>query len=152
MRRHTMPRSRPTAGTSPSPLDAANLSTEEDLLDQTDVFVRDLQAGTTTLASRAFGASGEDGDNTSFSPSISADGNVVAFASTANNLSPQVNDALVHVFARDLRSGATHLVSSRGVFPIIGANGSSDGPSLSADGRLVAFTSGASNLPRASTS
>ena len=53
-----------------------------------DVFVRDLQANTTTLVSRASGASGVKGVTNSFAPSLSSDGRFVAFHSIAWNLTP----------------------------------------------------------------
>lgn len=66
-----------------------------------DVFVRDLAAGTTTRVS--VGSAGDQGDNTSYAPSISADGTVVAFESTATNLVPgdtnDVSDVFVHELA-----------------------------------------------------
>ena len=54
----------------------------------TDVFVRDLQANTTTLVSRATGAAGAKGDGSSSAPAISGDGRFVAFNSGASNLDP----------------------------------------------------------------
>jgi Tol biopolymer transport system component len=108
-----------------------------------DVFVRDLQAGTTTLVSRAAGAAGAKGNNSSLEPAVSADGRFVAFASWASNLHPDDADAGSDVFVRDLQADTTTLVSRAG-----GAKGNSDsfGPAVSADGRFVAFESWASNL------
>jgi dipeptidyl aminopeptidase/acylaminoacyl peptidase len=62
---------------------ADNLSTGDDN-SVTNVFVRDVQAGTTTLVSQAGGAGA---DRSSFNASISADGRYVAFTSQADNLS-----------------------------------------------------------------
>ncbi|HZE67809.1 MAG TPA: hypothetical protein VE081_14330 [Sporichthyaceae bacterium] len=75
---------------------------------------------------------------------ISADGHYVAFVSTARNLVPKDANAHDDVFVRDLRTGATRLVSI-GLHGQ-GANGVSGGPSLSADGQTVVFLSQASNL------
>ena len=109
-----------------------------------DVFVRDLQTGATTYVSRAGGAARGDGD--SFSPSISADGRFVAFGSDATNLSADDDDASPDVFVRDLQASTTTLVSRAG--GATGAPGDDDSgePSISADGRFVAFSSPANNL------
>jgi Calx-beta domain/WD40-like Beta Propeller Repeat len=111
-----------------------------------DVFVRDLQINTTTLVSRASGASGAKGNNFSVTPSISADGRLVAFHSFASNLDPADGDTTADVFVRDLQTNTTTLVSRAG-----GPNGSkgndfSDEAAISTDGRFVAFDSNASNL------
>jgi RTX calcium-binding nonapeptide repeat (4 copies) len=66
------------------------------------VFVRDLQANTTTLVSRAAGAGGAKGDHFSFRPAISADGRFVAFDSLALNLHPDDGDRIEDVFRRDV--------------------------------------------------
>ena len=77
-----------------------------------DVYVRDLQAGVTTLVSRADGPDGAKGDGASDAPAISADGRYVAFVSEAANLDPAKTDAAVTgVFLRDLREHTTTLVS-----------------------------------------
>jgi Ca2+-binding RTX toxin-like protein len=67
-----------------------------------DVFVRDLQLNTTTLVSRAAGATGDKGNNQSFTPAVSADGRFVAFSSIASNLHPDDGDAVLDVFRRDV--------------------------------------------------
>jgi hypothetical protein len=51
-----------------------------------DVFLRDVAAGTTTLVSRADGAGGALGNGASYGASLSASGNCVAFGSQATNL------------------------------------------------------------------
>jgi Tol biopolymer transport system component len=53
-----------------------------------DAVVRDLTAGTTTLASRADGAGGAAPNRDALAPVISADGHCVAFDSPADNLVP----------------------------------------------------------------
>jgi Tol biopolymer transport system component len=111
-----------------------------------DVYVRDLQADTTTLVSRATGSFGADANNNSDHPSISGDGRYVAFASYANNLSPADSDSLVDAYVRDLQTNTTSVISlANGVSGAKG-NGSSLGAEISADGRYVAFVSNATNL------
>jgi hypothetical protein len=76
--------------------------------------------------------------------SISSDGRYVAFASAAVNLVAGDGNNQEDVFVHDMVSGTTELVSvdSSGVQ----SNGTSNRPSVSADGRFVAFFSNASNL------
>lgn len=84
------------------------------------------------------------GDSSSLYPSISADGRYVAFHSSAGNLVPGDTNGVPDVFVHDRGTGQTSRVSvaSDGTQ----ANGSSAYPSTLADGRYVAFDSGASNL------
>ena len=112
-----------------------------------DLYVRDLQANETTLASRADGRDGAKGNADSPSGgALSADGRYVAWTSFAWNLDPldDRNDNESDVFVRDLRRGETTLADVS-VTGRKGDLGSSE-PSLSADGRYVAFLSSAENL------
>ena len=111
-----------------------------------DVFVRDLQADTTTLVTRADGATGVKADDRSIRSAISADGRSVAFESDASNLHPDDADAIRDVFVRDLQANTTTLVSRATGATGAKGDGSSSEPAISADGRFVAFSSGASNL------
>lgn len=110
-----------------------------------DVFVRDLSAGTTTLVSRA-GPSGPAADADSGAPAISADGRWVAFASFATNLGAGDSDPTSDIWLRDLQSGAVTLVSRADGLSGPTADLSAFAPSISADGRYVAFHSNATNL------
>jgi len=123
--------------------DATNLVTG-DTNGDTDVFVRDLRSGSTRRIS--LGPAGRQASQGSGSPSISADGRYVAFSSGAGNLVSDDTNAGTDVFVRDLRHHTTHRASldSRGRQ---GGRGEySFGPSISADGRYLAFISQASNL------
>ncbi len=111
-----------------------------------DIYVRDLQTGTTTLVSRAGGATGVKGDGDSGAPAISSDGRYVAFASEASNLDPPDGDAAVDVFVRDLETNTTTLVSRAAGEAGAKGNAASFYPALSGDGRFAAFYSHASNL------
>lgn len=97
----------------------------------------------TTIVSRASGAGGAAATGDAGAPSISADGRFVAFSSTADNLSDQDSDAYSNVYVRDLQAGTTTLVSRAAE---VAADGDSSDPSISADGRYVAFVSVATNL------
>jgi len=107
-----------------------------------DIFVHDRQTGQTTRVSVA--SDGTQANGHSFDPSISADGRYVAFISLASNLvSGDTNDHQ-DIFVHDRQTGQTTRVSvaSDGTQ----ANDHSFDPSISADGRYVAFISFASNL------
>ena len=127
---------------------ATNL-TPDDADGGSDVFVRDLATGATTLVSRASGLDGAKGDRASRYGSISSDGHFVAFESAARNLAPDDRDRSADVYVRDLASGTTTLGSRANGPAGAKANRSARAPSISGDGRLVAFTSEASNLTRA---
>lgn len=123
--------------------------TANDLNRATDVFVRDLAAGTTTLVSVATNGQSALGGG-SFNPLISADGRFVVFLSSATNLvgSPFVTPSLwsgFNIFRRDLIRGTNALitVSSDQSRPGLGA---SSAPVISQNGRYVAFVSVANNL------
>jgi Tol biopolymer transport system component len=124
---------------------ADNLSNEDNDA-VLNIFVRDLQAGTTALVSRASGASGPSADKDSAHPSISADGRFVAFNSDATNLSGEDEKTSTDVFVRDLQAGTTALVSRASGPAGTPSDGSAFDPSISADGRFVAFSSTGTNL------
>src|SRR6266545_1404755 len=113
-----------------------------------DIFVHDRQTGQTTRVSVA--SDGTQANDQSFRPAISADGRYVTFASVASNLVPgDTNGAQgvflgTDVFVHDRQTGQTTRVSvaSDGTQ----ANRESFAPTVSADGRYVAFLSLASNL------
>jgi Tol biopolymer transport system component len=87
---------------------------------------------------------GYEGDRVSRSPSISADGQLIAFASEATNLVEGDINGVQDIFLHDWLTGATSRLSvdSQGQE----ANAASSWPEISADGNWVAFSSAASNL------
>jgi Tol biopolymer transport system component len=103
-----------------------------------DVYVRDLATSATFLASRAPG--GDAGNGPSSGGRLSADGHVVAFDSTASNLSPADPAAGSDIFVRDLESGTTRTVSPGN------SGGSSSGAAISADAHSLVFTSSAPDI------
>jgi uncharacterized repeat protein (TIGR01451 family) len=107
-----------------------------------DVFLRDRAADTTQLVSVS--SDEIQGNSASNSPSISDDGNLVAFVSTATNLVPNDTNNTNDIFVRDLAAGTTERVSvsTAGVE----GNSSSTAVGISPNGRFVAFSSFASNL------
>ncbi len=110
-----------------------------------DVFVRDREedgSWRTTLVSSS--VEGKPGNADSYAPSISADGDVVAFASEATNLDGGggVGHPDVFLWHRDSKR-VTRI--SRGLLGGL-ADGGSYSPSISADGSVVAFASDAADL------
>ena len=121
---------------------AASNLVPDDTNGHCDVFVHDMQTGETRRVSVA--SDGTEGNRRSYGPAISADGRRVAFQSAASNLVPGMDNEARDVFVHDLESGKTALVS-RAYDGALG-NGRSQNPSISANGRYVAFHSSASNL------
>ena len=111
------------------------------------LFVRDIVAGTTVLASVT--SLGTPGDGSSYAPSLSADGRFVAFSSQASDLVVGDTNGEPDIFIRDLVEGITIRVSVSSLGEE--ADGGSYVPTISADGRMVAFVSDAGNLSPGST-
>jgi len=120
----------------------ASYLVSDDLNHCHDVFVRDRRTGETVRVSVA--SNGMGGDRWSDQPAISAEGRVVVFRSTASNLTSAAVGFGEHIYVHDLVTRQTALVSiSSGGVP---GNGRSWGPSVSGDGRYIAFGSSATNL------
>jgi Tol biopolymer transport system component len=107
-----------------------------------DVFVYDRVARTTERVSVSW--LGAEGNGASYGPAISADGRSIAFTSAASNLTPGEGNEEIDIFVRDRIDRTTVLVSA-GPQGAMG-DGSSVAPSISADGRYVAFESDAATL------
>jgi Tol biopolymer transport system component len=118
-----------------------------------DVFVHNRANGSTTRVSVTTGgaqaAASDDPFGGSIAGGISATGRYIVYTSDAPNLVPGDTNHVADVFLYDQGSGVTTRVSvsSRGRQ----ANGPSGFPTISADGRYVAFQSLASNLVRRDT-
>jgi Tol biopolymer transport system component len=102
-----------------------------------DVFIRDMVAGVTTRVS--VDSAGAQGNGGSMYPSVSASGRYVAFESTATNLISGDTNGKLDVFMHDRDTGATTRVGEDS--PDLGEDPDFAGPSISGDGRYVAFTS-----------
>jgi hypothetical protein len=129
---------------------ATNLTNRDANGPAEDVFVRDLQTGTTQMVSVS--STGVQGNSVSTLSAITPGGRFVAFTSFASNLVPGDTNGAYDVFVRDRQAGTTERVSVSSTggqgqnppgspFPPDSAN-----PSISADGRFVSFQSQASNL------
>ncbi len=109
---------------------------------RSDIFVHDRMDGRIERVS--INSGGEGGNNSSFTPSISGDGRFVAFNSFASNLVRNDGNGKEDIFVHDRMDGSIDRVSVN--FSGTEGNGSSFAPSISGDGRFVAFNSFASNL------
>jgi len=104
-----------------------------------------VRAGDTIRVSLASGGAEADGDSQAHTfAGMNAAGSVVAFMSAATNLVPGDSNGQTDVFVRDLKRGTTERVS-------VATDGTEgDGSSLmgtvSSNGRVIAFMSGASTL------
>lgn len=107
-----------------------------------DIFVRDNLLGTVTLAS--VDNTGTGINNPAHGPSLSANGEILAYLSSASDIVTGDLGGFADVFVRNLVTGTNEMisVSSAGVQ----GDAESGAPSVSADGRFVAFTSDATNL------
>ena len=108
-----------------------------------DVFVRDLQNGTTERVS--VDSSGLEGDDVSSAASISFDGRYVVFFSHATNLVGGDTNALPDIFLHDRQTASTERVSI-GSGGVQGNGFTGAVAAISPDGRYVTFFSAASNL------
>lgn len=124
----------------------------------THIFLRDtcrnLATGCTPQTSPislATDGSLGNGDSDDYPTGISADGRFVVFASLATNLISGGTNSVHHIFLRDTCFGVSSgCVPSTRVLSLSTAgtlaNDNSNNPSISADGRLIAFASRATNL------
>jgi Tol biopolymer transport system component len=108
-----------------------------------DVFVHDRLSGETWRVNVR--RNGEQANGDSYAVSISASGRFVAFDSDAANLvGPGDPGQATDIFVHDLEAGTTRRVT----VDVNGSYSSGWNPVISADGRSVAFTSGATDLVR----
>ncbi|WP_329585904.1 hypothetical protein OG500_34170 [Kitasatospora sp. NBC_01250] len=106
------------------------------------VFVCDLRSG--RVEEVDLSSSGGLPDSYGSGGGISADGRYAVFSSTADNLAPGATKGVANVYLRDLRTHRTTLVSTGdGRLP---QAGDSDQPTISADGRYIAYRSTRTDL------
>jgi Tol biopolymer transport system component len=109
------------------------------------VLVRDVVTGANTLVTVAPDGVTPANDD-AFNAGVDAAGRRVVFASIATNLVPGVTGQTVHVYARDLASGATTLVDRTTSGTPAGADSE---PQISGNGAAVVFASRSPDLPGA---
>ena len=107
---------------------------------QADCMVRDRVAQNTVIAT----VSSAEVQGNSFSSygALSADGRYLAFQSDASNLVPHDTNGQLDVFLRDLTAGLTERISVRSDGSQLPGGTEYRPPSISADGRMVAFNAG----------
>ncbi len=113
-----------------------------------NVVLFDRLTGANTLASHAAGQPAQSNNGTSFITYavLSADGRYIAYTSNATDLVAGHAGSFDDVFLYDRDTGANLLVSRAAGSTTLGGSQSSQDPSISSDGRYVAFQSDASNL------
>ena len=112
-----------------------------------NIYVYDRKSKRTRLVSRQGpGVGGAGADDDSFDPSISADGRMVTFETSADNLGGPIEPAVLrHVYVHDRKTRRTRLVSRAGNDGP-GADDQADSAVISGNGRFVAFQTSADNL------
>ncbi|HZB74585.1 MAG TPA: hypothetical protein VE526_00070 [Solirubrobacteraceae bacterium] len=114
---------------------ATDLSAAGDASPASSVYVRHLGSVPSILVSRATGAAGANAESRAHTPSITANGRTIAFASDAGNLGAGAD--YYGVYVRDLDAATTVLGSARNRYSVA--------PALSADGTLLTWDDGFSD-------
>jgi Tol biopolymer transport system component len=115
---------------------ATNLS-DDDSDGAKDIFLRDIDGGTTTYISTDSDDGAANGDSSE--PFISDDGTLISFTSTASDLITGDDNTKADIFLYTVASGETERVSGDG-------DGDASRSALSGDNRFVLFQSAAENL------
>ena len=111
-----------------------------------DVFSFERATGVGSLVSHTAASTTTAGNGSSFNPSVSADGGMVAFDSDATNLIAGQTGSGRNVFLLERATGGIQLVSHTSTGTTTVGNGLSDRPKVTAGGASVAFVSTATNL------
>jgi len=110
-----------------------------------DIFLRDLVAGTTVLVSA--NTNGLAPNGASRSPVMTPDARFVAFVSEASDLVANDTNGVADIFVRDIQAGITTLASPGATSTHNPSQlSSSESPLITSDGRFIAFYSTATNL------
>lgn len=115
---------------------------DRDTNEVSDIYVHDTEKDRPELVSRT--TDGDAGSAPSHDPAISADGTAVAFSSHAYDLVPDDDNRAGDVFVHHLDRDRTELVSRTADGQA--GNDDSHAPSVSGDGRRVAFVSEATDI------
>ncbi|MDP3312742.1 hypothetical protein [Lutibacter sp.] len=107
-----------------------------------DIFI--WQSGTNKIETVSIGTGGAETNAESYEPSVSGDGNFIAFTSMASNISAtEKGTSNNNVFLRDMKLGSTIMIS---IDPIAKKGGGGSKPSISYDGTRIAFYSHTATL------
>jgi sugar lactone lactonase YvrE len=116
----------------------------------TQVYLRDTcPTGATGCTGTTLVSTGTTASGVSNSPSVASGGRFVVFVSSDKSLIPSgvTSSTQPQIYLRDTQSRTTTLLSQVTTSGITSAgNGASSSPFISADGRLITFTSNSSNL------
>lgn len=107
-----------------------------------DIFVRDRQAGTTTRVSVYTGDYEADGN--SFHPALTADGRLIVYQSDSFNLAWNDPDEGFDIYVWDRQAGVISSASADDAGNL--GNDTSESPSISSDGRYVAYSTEATDI------
>lgn len=122
--------------------DATNLAADANGFDQ--IYLRDMTLDFTRLVSR--NVSDQPASQDCHSPAVSADGQRIVFVTFAPNFfDQQAGTNIDNVWLRDLTTDATTLIS-KPLHDTAAPNAFSIGPTISPDGRFVAYSTQATNL------
>jgi len=116
-------------------------SGEQPLFCVEGVWEEDGECTMTGLYRASVSSDGVEGNGASTNPSLSADGRYVAFESAASNLVDDDDNAASDIFVHDVETGETRRITQGSI-----SGQGSFLPSISGDGRYVAFHSQASDL------
>lgn len=120
----------------------------DDFNGASDIYIRDMQLGTTDLVSRAYNGGVDYGERRgSYAAAISNDGRFVVFLSSSNEIIKTDYSGTQDVFVRNLPAKSTRRINN----PEFSSEPNSHAydPSISADGSYIAYESYASNLVKA---
>ena len=109
-----------------------------------DIFAHDMVTGSTTRVSVA--TDGTEGNNNSSKPYITSNGRFVIFTSNATNLIPGITTGSGDIFVHDMLTGSTSLALDGAAVGGAQRDGGTWYPTISSDGRYIAFVSNATNL------
>jgi Tol biopolymer transport system component len=123
---------------------ASNLTAKDNNGTISDVFVRDLDAKSTTVVSLNAQGTGTGNGDSAF-PSVSGNGRLIVFQSTASDLVSNDTNGVSDIFLRDLTAGTTKLVSVDHASQLA-ASGASFNPTITPNGQFIVFESLATNL------
>ena len=123
---------------------ANNLVTNDDVAIFLDVFVRDFNSGVTKLVSVNSSGRGGGRGNSCY-PTISSNGQFVAFLSSATNLTMNGTNSSMNLYLRDMVAGTTTLVSAT-PSGASSQGGFCFGADMTPDGRYLVFSSSQTNL------
>ena len=117
-----------------------------------DVFLRMINTDTTTrLSETTAGDQVSGGNDGSTHADISADGVYTVFQSDQPTLDDNINNSKTDIFIRETDDASTIKTLSLADGDADGANGDSERPSISADGRYISFESEATDLVASDT-